>query len=244
MTLELNQLVQPDYTGKYLWVTDKSGAYDATNNITGWGAPNFELKESALGVIAIARDTDRTVFGNISPQWKFSASADNATENVAQLSYEKDSIIDVYSIRLMVAYGTNLPVISIDAAIPITMQEGNYWYNGTSSSVYKMLDGVPVEVTDMRELVDNLSVLEALDGNTISVLCSDAYVVKLSIEYGKEYKDYTVKRKEGCSDLKTIFFNLLNFKEDIIGARRTYTSGLFAQAQDIIETLTEEKNIT
>ena len=249
MGLELNQLVQPDYSAQYLWVTDKTGAYDATSNATGWGdvgdpAANFRLNESALGVVVIARDAARTVFGNVSPQWKFSSSADPDTENQFQISYVMDSVIDVYSIRLMVANHTpetTDPIISLDS---ITMGVGDYWYNNTDSKVYKKVDGVttPVEVTDMRELVDALSTLEA-GGNTVSVLCTDAYVIKLAVEYGKEYKNYVIKRKEGCSDLKTIFFNMLNFKEDIIGARRSYTSGLFSQTQDIIETLTEEKNI-
>ena len=237
MALELNQLVQPDNTARYLWSTDKTGEYSATN-LTGWGSPNFELSESALGVIAIARDEFRTVFGAVSPRWKFNDVATNADENVFQMTYEKDSIIDVYMIRLMVSYDD---IITVDG---VTLQEGNYYYNATEAAVYKLEAGlVAVLVEDMRELVDALPVIEALDGNTISVLCTDAYVIKLAVEYGKEYKAYTVKRKEGCDDLKTIFFNLLNFKEDIIGARRSYTSGLFSQAQSIIETLTEEKNI-
>lgn len=237
MALELNQLVQPDYTAKYLWVTDKTGEYAVDSNEGGWGAPNFELNQSALGVVAIARDEFRSVFENISPRWRFSASSTNDFVNVAQLAYLKDSLIDVYSIRLMATYDD---IVSVDA---INFQEGSYFYNITEDVVKKIENGAVIVVEDMVELVDNLSTLQALDGNTISVICSDAYVIKLSVEYGKEYKVYTVKRKEGCDDLKTELFNLLNFKEDIIGARRAYNSGLFSQAQSIIETLTEEKNI-
>lgn len=236
MALELNQLVQVEQTGKYLWVTDKSGEYSATN-LTGWGAPNFELNESALGVIVVARDTSRTVYPSISPRWKFSASAANNIENVFQVGYSKDSIIDIYMIRLMATYDN---VTSIDGVL---FTEGHYFYNATDDAVYKIENSIPVLVEDMTELIDALPTLEALDGNTVSVLCSDAYVVKLSIEYGKEYKSYVVKRGEGCDDLQKIFFNMLNFKEDIIGARRSYTSGLFSKAQSTIETLTEEKNI-
>jgi hypothetical protein len=239
MALELNQLVQPDNTARYLWATDKTGEYSASN-LNGWGSPNFELAESALGAIAIARDTDRTVFGAVSPRWKFNASALNTDENVFQMTYEKDSIIDVYLIRLMVSYDG---IVSVDTPTAVTFQEGNYFYNATEAAVYKIENSLPVLVEDMRELIDALPVIEALDGNTVSVLCSDAYVIKLAVEYSKEYKAYTVKRKEGCDNLQQIFFELLNFKEDIIGARRSYTSGLFSQAQSIIETLTEEKNI-
>jgi hypothetical protein len=235
MALELNQLVQPDYTGRYLWVTDKSGAYSA-ENLTGWGDQNFEIADSARGVIAVARDANRTIFGNISPMWRFAAD-DNADETVSQITFEQDSIIDVYSIRLMATYDD---AISVDL---VNFQEGSYFYNIGDAVVKKIEDSQIVVVEDMLELIDNLAVIEALDGNTVSVLCSDAYVVKLSVEYGREYKAYTVKRKEGCKDIKKELFNLLNFKEDIIGARRAYTSGLFSQAQDVIETLTEEKNI-
>jgi len=236
MALELNQLVQVEQTGKYLWATDKSGEYSA-ENLTGWGNPNFELNESALGVIVMARDTDRTVYASVSPRWKFSASADNATENVFQVTYTKDSIIDVYMIKLMATYDNTT---SIDGVL---FTEGHYFYNATDAVVYKIESGIPVLVEDMTELVDALPTLEALDGNTVSVLCSDAYVVNLAIEYGKEYKNYVLKRTEGCDNLQKIFFDMLNFKEDIIGARRSYTSGLFSKAQSTIETLTEEKNI-
>jgi len=239
MALELNQLVQPDYTAKYLWATDKTGAYALDSNDGGWGDPNSPLSQSALGVIAIARDEFRTVFENISPRWKYNDGASNANENIFQLGYAKDSIIDVYMIRLMVSLDH---IITVDT-VGINLVDGHYYYHGTEGVVYKIENAAPVLVEDMTELVDALPTLATLDGDTTSILCSDAYVVKLSVEYGAWYKRYTILRKEGCDDIKGEFFNMLNFKEDIIGARRAYNSGLFTKAQSTIETLTEEQNI-
>jgi len=239
MALELNQLVQIDYTAKYLWSTGKTGEYAAVDNEGGWGAPNSELNQSALGVIAVARDEARTVYGNVSPRWKYNSGATNADENQFQISYLKDSIIDVYMIRLMVSADHTITVDTV----PIVLVEGHYYYYSQDSQVYKIENGVPVLVEDMLELIDALSTLATFDGDTTSILCSDAYVVKLSVEYGAWYKRYTILRKEGCDDIKGEFFRMLNFKEDIIGARRAYNSGLFSKAQSTIETLTEEQNI-
>ena len=237
MALELNQLVQPDFTGKYLWITDKTGEYAVDTNEGGWGAPNFELSESALGVIAVARDESRSSFPSVSPRWVYNNGATNDTENIFQLTYSKDSVIDVYMVRLMVSLDN---IITVDG---VTLLEGHYYYYSVDSQVYKIENSVPVLVEDMVELVDALSALEALDGNTLSIVCSNAYVIKLTIELGKWYKEYTVLRKEGCTDINAEFIKYLNFKEDIKGAIRQYNSGLFSMSQSTIETLTEERNI-
>ena len=238
MALELKQIVQPDYSTDYLWVTNKTGEYVAGDNEGGFGGPNALLSNSALGVIVIARDEARTIFENISPRWKHDANANDGDETLFQIKYEKDAIVDVYMVRLLVSGDGQ---ITIDG---ITLTDGYYYYDYLDENVKKIENGVPVVVEDMRELIDNLADIKVIDNNeTTSLLCSDCYVLKLTVEYAKEYKAYTVKRKEGCDNLKEIFFKMLNFKEDIIGARRSYNSGLFTETQSIIDTLYREKNL-
>jgi hypothetical protein len=226
MALKLTFLIQIDVDGESVHITDKTGAFDATDNDTGWGTPNLELNQTAIAVLVQRSDADGLV--NLLPigaDAKFSATAINTDETTFQLALLQDG--------RHLAYEFALPA-SNDAITTLagdTLVDGDYFYWTTINAVYKIESSVPVAVTDYSEMVGVSSVVQTL--------CQDLILPDLTRKKHDLYREYKDPRSTRCNDDAT-FQEVLMLQQDIQGADYSFRSGLTTQSEEIIDTLLNE----
>lgn len=238
MGLELKQLVQVDISGDYLWSTDYTKAYDVANNPTGWGAPNLELSESALLVVA-QRVSNLQQLEVVGSQIKYSASALNSLQNQWQFVYpSKDGWIRFWLMRVWVTEDA-----IVDVSGDHLIAEGDFFFipsvnnkifekTGSGSSAYE-------EVTDLIALTESTDVQ-----NPYIIKCEDIFFNKIAKFKNNLYKDYQKARvKSDCSDSDEIMGKMNTIGHDAQGADYAFRSGLMNQANDIVETIIDDYQI-
>ena len=227
MALKLTFQIQIDADGESLWITDKTGAYDATDNEGGWGTPNPELNETALAVLVQRSDADGLI--NLSPvstDVQYNSGASNTDETIFQLLLGRDG--------RHLAYMFALPVSNDGATIIVSgtpLAEGDYFYWTTNNAVYKIESGSPVVVEDYSEMIDNV--------NIVQTLCQELILPDLTRKKHELYREYKDPRSKRCNDDAT-FQQVMLLQQDIQGADYSFRSGLTTQSEEIIDTLLHE----
>lgn len=229
MSLTLKLLNQIGSGSENLFITDKTGEYDATDNTGGWGVSNPELNESAI----LAQIVYKASGGDVSlepvgSQLRFNSSANNADENQFQFTYFNDGYHIHYLMRLPVSNDGDFTLEGIGIV------EGDYFYFVPQADVFRKIAGENVLVEDYKELIGASNVTQSN--------CEEFWLGRLSIERSNQYLQYREDRSSGC-DISSQFQELRALTEDLIGSDYTFRSGLQVQAQDQVETLLDENNL-
>jgi len=229
MGLVIKQLNQIDSTAQYLWVTDKTGEYDAASNDEGWGNPpdNPHLNQSCLlCYVELQTSAGVQAASPVGAQFIFDSGAQNDKETVFQFFYLADGYYKTHLIRLMV---TNDGVTSLGG---ISISEGDYYY--MSGAIYKKVSGENVLVTDYSEV--------AADENVVQTMCQLLWQGHLSLKRADDYLEYRQKRKGPCNE-NTVFQELVMTREDIQGAEYAFKGGLVTEANRVVEDNSDRYNV-
>jgi hypothetical protein len=232
MGLIVKQLVRTNIYGTELWINDKTGAYNASTNVGGWGAPNPTLAHSAL--LSIVKRTDfagDAWLVGITPQVVHNPVALDTFVNAFGYTYLLDGHHTSYLVRLRVS--DNGGTTDLDA---VAIVEGEYFAIGTE--VYQRLSGVSVLVP--AEDYPDLLVVDAL----VKSSCEIMFYNKLWIKVRDLYKQAIDLRNTSCMDeAAAIFMTHDELKRDIASADYAFRSGLKLQAESIVKTLLEKFEI-
>lgn len=211
-----------------LRVTDITGEYDASDNVNGWGAPNAELDLSALFFIVKRKaSTEDEFMESVTTQVVYDAAAANTKETAVEFTYLNDGVLEVtVGVLPYSADGTSIP----SGAIP---NDTFFYWSNSGETVWKMVDSVPVAVTDINDLLDEADTV-------IQTTEQDILLPKLAVQKQSLYKTYRMERDKKCGDAKKTFQELLELGQNIQGAVYAFYSGLTTEAQDQVETLLEE----
>jgi hypothetical protein len=217
--------------GTKIYVTDKTGAYDATLNPGGWGAPNLNIYERCLMCLVIRKGSEGDeLYEAIAPSvpYVYDDSAVNTEEKVFEVKYRIDTTMDVV-----------LAVLPVSLDQTTYVDGGNvtdgdyYYYNG---SIYHQESGSPVLVTDYLPIAE--------DANVLKDVCETFGVPWLTIKLQSIYKDYRIEREKKCDDADDLWDEYQHLLADIQGLSYTYYSGLLIEAQNQIEDLLDKHEIT
>ncbi len=237
MTLALKQLVQVDISGKYLWSTNKTGAYNVDTNPGGFGAPNPELSYSALLVLARRKTTYLTY---VSAMIMYNAAAVNTSEDQWQLNYpDMDGVIDVYLMRLWVSADG-----IIDTSGDHAIADGDYFFiPGQADKVWLKNGSGPdavEEVTDFDQLIESDEV-----DNPYQVQCQDIFYNKIAKYKDRLYRDKVAARsKDDTKVVEELRLEITDIDQDVQSADYAFRSGLVTKANDIIESVVDRYSIT
>jgi hypothetical protein len=188
--------------GDRLYVTDKTGAYSATN-ITGWGAPNISLDQHAIAALIqrVDETTENHVVVGVDVRH---AQSGEAYEHQFEFEYLKDGDIRGYLFALKVTTdGTNY----LSGG---TVQDGDYFYY---DGVKQRVSGLNVDVTDYSVFIDDVNIPQGVD--------SDLMLKELGEKHADLYLDYSKSRDED-GDLKDKSRDLY---DDLFGAYKMYWTG-------------------
>lgn len=234
MALILKGLPQISQDGISVWFTDKTGAYNASSNEGGWGAPNVELNQSALLSIVYYLTNPKEI---VNAEAKHQSGATNATEITFQADYLKDGHYEFYSIRLPVsADDTN----SIDT-IPVVFSEGDTWYNSVDGLVKQIVSAAVVTL----DLTDT-DVLDAIiaDTSLTSLLCDQQFFKDLAVEKNTRYtRMRKARREEDSSQVTRMRQDMVDIVMGTSTAAYQFSFGLKVESQDTIETLLDDFNL-
>lgn len=231
MPLSLKQLVRTNIYGTEVWSTDKTGAYNASTNTGGYGAPNPELDESALLLIMQREDhTGKTVLVPITPQVVHNPNVENTEANAFGFTYLTDGHYISTLIRLRVSDDGGATDL---AGAPIA--DGTYFAIGTT--IYHREGGlnVLVEPEDYIDLIEDDSLTKST--------CEVMFYNKLLIKARDYYKEFSAAREDAREDSESILFKMDELFADISGADYNFRSGLKTKAESIVKTLLEKHNI-
>lgn len=230
MALTLKFKTQIDSAADNLFITDKTGEYDAEDNTGGWGSPNAELNQSAvLAQIIYKRSTGDVSLEPVGTQIRFNSGASNTDEYQFQFTYQNDGYHQQYLMRLPASNDGDFTLEGLGIV------DGDYFYLVPQTDVYQKVAGVNVLVEDYTVLIGN--------ENIIQTLCEDLWLGVLSVRRSELYLQYREDRSSGC-DISSQFQELRALTEDLIGSDYTFRSGLQTQAQDQVETLLDENHLT
>lgn len=214
---------------KTLVVTDKTGAYVASLNEGGWGAPNVELDQSCLVFIAQRMGTEETtLLASSNTVLVFDSGAANTKETSVNLNFTLDGVYHITICRLPVSNDG----INVLEGSPIASDSYFYW----NSKVWKMVSSTPNEITDISELVGVNSVVQ----NT----CLAVLYPMLAIKRQSIYKKYRLSRDKACDDAEDLKEEFRKLYDDLVSVSYTAWSGLEVEAQDQIESLIDYYQIT
>ena len=214
-----------------LKVTDITGEYSATNT-GGWGAPNWDLNETALWVVVKRQaSAGEQLFVPKTVDIVYDAGALNTDETEIEFDYYNDGVIDVTIGALQVSTdGVNYVA---GGAIP--NDDFFYWNNG-GTQIWQMVAGVPTAVADAETLVDN--------PDAVQVTVTDILTPRLAVEKQSLYKQYRKSRDTKCDDAQELFDELQKLSQDIQGAIYAFYSGLTVEAQSQVETMLDRYELT
>ena len=234
MALELKGLPQISQDGKYLWWTDKTGEYVITTNEGGWGAPNFELNQSALLVFIYRMENPKKIILPVNGTVKHGSGLANDAELVFQGDYLNDGYHQFNSVRLMVSSDDSN---SIDT-IPIVLSEGDYWFNSVTSEIKQKVSGVSV----VQDLTDS-DILDAIrDSNSVTyLLCEYMYYKNLAVEKNRKYtKGKNARRDENTKQLDRMRSDGMDIILGTSTADYQFRYGLKTEAHNTVESLLDE----
>jgi len=234
MALELKGLPQISQDGKLLWFTDKTGEYVVTTNEGGWGAPNFELNQSALLLFIYRMENPKVICLPEGDTVKHGSGLANDDEVVFQANYLNDGSHQFNSVRLMVSADDTQ---SIDTT-PVVFTEGDYWFNSVSLLVKKLVSGQAV----VQDLTDT-DILDAIAASTsvVSLLCERMYYKNLVVEKNRRYTiGREARRVENTSQLDRMRLDQMDILLGTSTADYQFRYGFKQQAQDTIESLLDD----
>jgi hypothetical protein len=242
MALILKSEFSISTSGSKIYVTDKTGAYNATTNPGGWGASNVFLSDTCLLALVIRKASSGLQLFSSDAYYIYDAAADNADENNFEFTFALDGVLDICLIRLPISDDDAVYYDSGDSIL-----DGEFYYNTINDGVYKMESGTPVLVLG-GTTKDTTRILQIPYAQTTSnfytSVTTDITTPLLAIQAQKLYKQYRVEREKNCDDAEPLFQELLKLHEDIRGSYYTFWSNLTAEAQGQVESLLDEYQIT
>jgi len=214
-----------------LWITERSGLYDAIDNPGGWGAPNPDQDVSAFVAIAIRKASvaDEMLLP-VSSAAFFNPTAGNSDEHSTEFYYINDGVYDFYLIRLPVS---NDGVTDLESN---ALGEGDYFYLTGSNDIYQRTGSQNVLVPDYRVLID------ISQSNVIQNYCQNYYGGQQTIARQQKYREYKIARQGKMAE-KPIFFDCYERTLEIISQEYSFRSGLLIDAQNQVETALDEYDI-
>lgn len=237
MTLILKGLPQVSQDGASFWFTDKTGEYAVTTNEGGWGAPNFELSQSALLLFTYWKSNPKQLLTPIGGAVKFNGGATNADETAFQMEYLKDGVTEFNILRLMV---TGDDANSIDST-PIVFAEGDVFYNQNDFLVKQIQSAVAVELD-----ITDPDVLDTLLGNSsvVELLCHDVYFKDLAVEKNARYtRQVDARYKNDTAQILRMRNDQTDITLGTSAAAYQFSYGLEIEAQKTIESLLDQFNL-
>ncbi len=240
MALELKNKYQVSIDATKIVVTDITGAYAATTNEGGWGAPNPELDTMCVFAVVIRKDSagDQQMVP-LTNQFVQDPTALNTKETAFEFTHLNDGVIEVTVGALRASDGDNAVGTAYLSGGVVAL--GDYfYYNGSVWFANPAPDpGDPTiqEVTDYSVLLENTDIID-------QVICYDIAFPRLAIEKQKLYKKYRVARETKCENPIPLWDELLNLSQDLQGASYAYYSTLKIEAQDQIESLIDKYQLT
>ena len=214
-----------------LWITEKSGLYDAADNTGGWGTPNPDQSKSALVAIAIRKASAADeMFAPVSSAAFFNPSASNSDEHSTEFFYINDGVFYLYLIRIPVS---NDGVTDLESN---ALSEGDYFYLTGSNDIYQRVSSQNVLVPDYRVLID------ISQDNVIKSFCQNYYGGQQTIARQQKYRDFQEARQGKMAE-DPIFLKCYERTLDIISQEYSFRSGLLVDAQDQAETALDEYDI-
>lgn len=228
--------VKPEFAVKIdaqsIYVTDKTGEYDATTNPGGWGAPNQNQYESCLVCLVVAKKSDGDLlFTPISPTvpYVYDDGVANSYERTFEVKNITDSVLEVYIIRLPVSTDQ---INYVDGG---TIAEGDHFY--FSGEIYKRDGGEDLVFEDYIDLID------ATTTGLIKGLCSDAVTAQLALHRQSMYKEYRLEREKDCDDAEPLAKEIDYLDMDLQGLYYVFACDLKVEAQNQIEDLLDKFEI-
>lgn len=236
MTLQVKQLVQVDITGRYVWSTNKTGAFDAVANPTGFGGDNPSLANSAILGIAIRVADNQALSLVTAHQIQYSQAAADTDEVQFQWDYPSvDGHIKVWQMRLWVSDDG-----IIDKSGDHNIEEGDFFFVPANPDVVFLKTGSGVddveEVTDLQDLIDSED-----ETNPYQVMCEDLFVNHLAKKTGSLNKDKRLARnKEDNHQVEELRDKITDITQGIQSADYTFRGGLTVEANNQIESLSDD----
>jgi hypothetical protein len=235
MALVLTFKTEPNSSGDRLWITDRTGQYDAVANPEGWGDPppgnNHDLNASGLAVLILRKDSagDQRLLA-VSSDALFNPGAANDFENVFEFYFVNDGTHDMYMWRLPVS-ADGITDLETNSLI-----EGDYFYHSINQDVERVTATIPEIITDYTEMIDYPQT------NLYQTLCQDIFSPRSAIKRQQEYRDYQAARQGNCAE-NPLFLKSMETTLDIISGEYSFRSGLLMEAQRQVETLLDDKDI-
>jgi hypothetical protein len=226
MALELELKAISDQRAEIIWVFDKTGAYDVTQNPTGWGDPNPELNETCLMVYAerVVDGSDNVVCQIITNQFVFDASAVNTEEKQFQILYDADGHYVITLLRIPVSEDGTTNLEGDD------LEDGDYVYH--ESVLKKMVSGTLEPVDDYTELI-------GLEG-VIQETCEKLFTKKAEVLYNKKYREFMDVRNANTEDIDHYQEVIDDIKFSIAGAVYQFQGNLKAAARETMVKIHEK----
>lgn len=235
MNLKLKALIQVEHTGKIIWVTDKTGLYNAVSNPTGWGGPNIGLGKSALMVIAKNVDAFLTF---ITTQILYDSTAGNSQDFSWEINYLNDGWNQINLVRLWV---TNNGVVDISGGqvfspgdlFYIPAQPGKVWMKtGSGASAF-------IQITDYNQIISSI------DTANIQVQNDVLFYNKILLKKNDIYIQYIQSRDPDDTDLPSQLQDQMNdITNRINAAQWAFDDNLKYQANDLITKIVTDYSIT
>lgn len=213
-----------------IYITDITGQYDVDDNPGGWGAPNFELAQSAVAMLVQrVLDGEESSMSPISNSVVYDPVASNTKETVLDFTFSMDGHIKITIFRLPV---------SLDGTTKVeggSIANNEYFYWSNTSLFWQMVDGVPV-AKDLEDLVGV--------GTVVQSTCEDLVYPKLAVEFNTKYTEYMEERDDDdCEDAEKLFDELQHFRMDLAGAKYRFRNGSVGSAEDIIQSLLKKYDL-
>lgn len=226
----LKSKYQINVQGNTLYITDISGAYDASDNIGGWGSPNSALNQSAICCL-VQRVVGTTAASLVatSNQSVYDPTAIASKQTQFTFAVGTDGHIKIYLFRLPVSLDGSTTVESTN------LSDGNFFYwDNASHTIWQRISGVPTPKA-LEDIIGNI--------NTVNSLCEALIFPALAIKHNSLYRHYTEKRDVDCHAGDKLFYEVQHLRLDLYGAQGCFRSGLVTKAEDIINTLLKKYDL-
>ncbi len=214
-----------DFKGDRIWVTDKSGVYDAANNAGGYGAPNFTRGEVALllYVRRVPSSGDNVKMDHYGTEIVYNALLGDDYETEWEVSIPKGG-----------RYLISMILLLEDKS---TLSTGDYYYDSVNGVVKEVGASTDTEVTDYEVLVDEDNANKPLQS-----VCDVLLFMDLEVRQDKLYREYKNKvvKKECQAEAAELFDRWQKFYADIQSANTNHYKGTQMVAAKEIEGLIEE----
>jgi hypothetical protein len=223
MAIQLKQLLQVNKEADRLYSTDKTGAYVASYNETGYGAPNIELDEHALLFIAQRIDKETTVLEAVGNSLLFNASANNDQENVVEFIFKTDGHHRV----TLLALPASLDGTTLETGDPIEA-DLYYYYSG---NVYFVGDDGP-EVVPIADYVDLIG-----DPGVIQDYAENIFYPNKMLSLNDLYAKARDARNCKHNDYDFLMRQFESLRWDLESAYNQFWSGLTMEAVSLVNSL-------